>query len=640
MTGRKKKILFYCQHSLGMGHLVRSLVLSESLSNDFQVTLLNGGRLPERLKAPPSVEIINLPPLGFDDNGQLVSRDRRRSLERAKEVRKKIILEEYRRLRPDVVLIELFPFGRNKFSSELLPLIDEAQKRSKIVCSVRDILVNTRKNQRHHDERAIKVAELFFDAILVHSDENFARFNESIEKELRITVPIHYTGFVAPLAGSREPRKNPREKNVLVSAGGGLVGEDLFRTAIEAHKILSSQLNIETTIVAGPFLPEKAWQSLRDLAAADEMIRFRRSVPNLRKQMLVADVSVSQCGYNTALDILSTKVPALVVPFGTSECENEQTVRAKRLEGAGLLRVCENPDADLLAREIKKTFEFRPQSMGLNIDGGKNSSHIVRQIINKTNEKGSWLNPIRTALETSDRPLQIFFRDDDAGIGNPRLFELMDIFASQETPLDVAVIPREITTKAALRLAAIVRENPKLFAVHQHGFAHTNHETVSRKCEFGPARSKSEQLRDIAKGKSILHDLFGNLSQPIFTPPWNRCTGETYEALTELGFKVISREDEAKPLALDGLAEISISFNWFAKYKDITLSRMQAGKLLAHSIMTKKSVGIMLHHALMDKEELKALSSLLNLFSKFKHVEKHLIWSVYDQMRKGSAAHV
>ena len=39
-------------------------------------------------------------------------------------------------------------------------------------------------------------------------------------------------------------------------------------------------------------------------------------------------------------------------------------------------------------------------------------------------------------------------------------------------------------------------------AVHQHGFAHENHEPQGRKCEFGPSRSRVAQRRDIAAGAS------------------------------------------------------------------------------------------------------------------------------------------
>ncbi len=74
-------LLFYCQHSLGMGHLVRSLAIAGALAKRFRVVLLNGGRLPAGVMPSSGVEIVDLPPVGIGPDGRLVSRDRRRSVE-------------------------------------------------------------------------------------------------------------------------------------------------------------------------------------------------------------------------------------------------------------------------------------------------------------------------------------------------------------------------------------------------------------------------------------------------------------------------------------------------------------------------------------------------------------------------------
>src|SRR5215510_1376878 len=162
-------VLFYCQHSLGMGHLMRSFALADGLGERFRVVLLNGGRLPKRIPAPPSVELINLPPLGIDNNNQLVSHDKRISVTRALERRQHIIRSTFDQLHPAVVLVELFPFGRKKFASELLPLLEAArapETRALVVCSLRDILVGQRKNQQQYDDRAAALANKFIDLIL------------------------------------------------------------------------------------------------------------------------------------------------------------------------------------------------------------------------------------------------------------------------------------------------------------------------------------------------------------------------------------------------------------------------------------------------------------------------------------------
>src|SRR3954470_10699331 len=131
-------VLFYCQHSLGLGHLVRSFALAGALAARFRVVLLNGGRLPRGVPLPAGVEVESLPPLGMDVDGTLVSEDRRRSPERALELRRERMLALHAELRPAVVLVELFPFGRKKFAPELLPLLEAARAAGALtVCSPR-----------------------------------------------------------------------------------------------------------------------------------------------------------------------------------------------------------------------------------------------------------------------------------------------------------------------------------------------------------------------------------------------------------------------------------------------------------------------------------------------------------------------
>src|ERR1044072_9473802 len=104
MTTRPS-LLFYYPHSLAMGHLVRSLALADSLADRFHVMLLNGGRMPKGLVIPPGVQVINLPPLGIDETNQLVSHDRRISVERALDRRRKMMRTCFDNLRPAVIVL-------------------------------------------------------------------------------------------------------------------------------------------------------------------------------------------------------------------------------------------------------------------------------------------------------------------------------------------------------------------------------------------------------------------------------------------------------------------------------------------------------------------------------------------------------
>ncbi len=144
-------------------------------------------------------------------------------------------------------------------------------------------------------------------------------------------MPVHYTGFVrAPV---RRDEERARERRVLVSAGGGLVGAPLFRAAVEAHPRLLADHGLRTVIVTGPFLPDPDVEELTRRAAETTGLEVVRYLPDLGGEMAASAVSVSQAGYNTTMDILGCTTPAVVVPYGEGR-EDEQAARARPARGA------------------------------------------------------------------------------------------------------------------------------------------------------------------------------------------------------------------------------------------------------------------------------------------------------------------
>ena len=379
-------LLFYCQHAMGMGHLVRSLALADALSQSFRVVLLNGGELPSCLLLPRTIEIINLPPLRLAD-GQLISCDDRYSVVQAQDARLDRILNSFRWLRPDVLLIELYPFGRKKFEFELLPLLEAAKTQTRfaplIVCSLRDILVSARSDRQKHEQRVVATANRWFDAILVHSDPSFARLEESFDRRTRLSPSVHHTGFVV---GNRQklPRERSRNGPIVVSAGGGHYGFQLLSSAIEAHALLSETETLTMKVVAGPFLPEAQWKELRVAADGRRGVTLVRSVPELYSELSQARASISQCGYNTAMEIIQAQVPALVVPFADGG-EDEQLKRARRLEALGAMRVLEQKEMtpERIAEEIRNLINFQPRTAHLNFAGVRRSTEILCDLLER-----------------------------------------------------------------------------------------------------------------------------------------------------------------------------------------------------------------------------------------------------------------
>lgn len=227
----------------------------------------------------------------------------------------------------------------------------------------------------------------------------------------------------------------------------------------------------------------------------------------------------------------------------------------------------------------------------------------------------NWLDPLRKTLDSNPNSITFFFRNDDVGWEDTRLFALLDLFAEFNLPLDLAAIPTAISPRTAVHLQTLVDRNPGKLSIHQHGYAHLNHEPSGRKCEFGETRSQYLQQADIEAGKYRLNDLFGPMAEPIFTPPWNRCTTATAACLRDAGFKLLSRDTTAPQLNTAELAELPVSIDWFAKRKNVRLAPAEIGNSFSAAASACARVGVMLHHALMNAEERARLGELLQVVS-------------------------
>ena len=383
VSAGRPSLVFYCQHSLGIGHLTRSFALAAALREHFHVVFLNGGRLPPGVPVPEGIELIDLPALGMDDGHTLVSRDSARLDVAAAQVQRRALIEAaIARHRPAVLLVELFPFGRKKFAGEILSMIRQVRSQGRgpggaqaqVVCSLRDILVDARPDQRHHDDRARWLTDRYFDAVIVHADPAFARLEDSFHPTRPMRTGVHYSGYVVPQRAQVITAR--RAPHVLVSAGGGIVGDALYRCALDARALLADPPPLR--LIAGPFLPESQWQTLAARVAGQSGVELLRHVPDMVAEMRIARASISQCGYNSALDIVGAAVPALVVPYETGS-ENEQRTRADRLAALGAMQML--PAAELtparMASAIEALLAFTPRPAALDLRGAEHTATLL-----------------------------------------------------------------------------------------------------------------------------------------------------------------------------------------------------------------------------------------------------------------------
>ncbi|MCH9698590.1 MAG: polysaccharide deacetylase family protein [Gammaproteobacteria bacterium] len=242
----------------------------------------------------------------------------------------------------------------------------------------------------------------------------------------------------------------------------------------------------------------------------------------------------------------------------------------------------------------------------------------------------AWLDPVRQVLEQTQSPVQCFFRDDDAGWDDQGLFELLNLFRQYEVPIDLAVIPTSLSKNLIGRLMMRIYKQGQQIGLHQHGYSHTNHQIEGRKCEFGSSRHPEEQFSDIVIGQGILKESFNDYLQPIFTPPWNRCTQATVDVLESLGFSALSRDSSASPLQISQLREIPVHIDWFCKRKGVRVDFHGIGLQVAEHIQQHNTLGIMLHHQITNADERVVLAELLNLLSTHESIQLSLMKEISE----------
>src|ERR1051326_3790725 len=407
-----RKLLFRSQHVLGMGHFVRAMELTRGL-RDYRVRFLNGGESVAEFPHPPWVELVNLPPVKPDAELKYIqATDPSRNLEELKLSRREALLSEYEQFRPDVLVIELFPFGRRQFVFELLPLLARPRQRgqsTKVVCT------------------------------------------ES-----------RYRGYVAQTPNGQPPETNgasvrPRQAGhptIVVSVGGGRVGYDLLTSAVQASAILEASQPHRMLIFSGPFLPEAQFSELSRLVAGRPNIKLRRFTHHFLSHLEQADLSISLGGYNTCMNVLTTRCRALVLPFAPPGNE-EQTIRANKLERLGLVNVI-RPDElgpEALADKIRASLETEPTPYRLDTRGVEKSAALITALVDgpldrprgpksrAPHTRGNVLGPSASelkarleAFEREGRTIDIFLRNDDVGKEDRGLRRLLDLTLARGVP--------------------------------------------------------------------------------------------------------------------------------------------------------------------------------------------------------------
>lgn len=379
-----KRLMFYCQHILGIGHLVRSMEIVRGLTEDFAVCFINGGEAIAGFEVPPGIEIVQLPPLKTDSEfTELQLPDGFATLDDLFASRSQQMLAALAQFRPDVLMVELFPFGRRRFLPEILPLLEQARRQgAQVICSLRDIVV-TKQDQSRHEAKVCKLVNQYFDLVLVHGDPQFMPLERSFSRVNDLRCPVIYTGYVTQdtTPPSHSPTLLPPPPYLLTSVGGGRFGHELLRCVAKASGLLAERIPHHIYMFTGPFSPDLVVAELQAIAATQPNLTVERFTPDLMAYMVQADLSINMGGYNTTLNVLKTGVRSMLLPF-TGNGDQEQTIRAERLEALGAVSVIRPEDLqpERFAQRVVDYLQTTPCQIQFDLNGVAKTAAQLRYL--------------------------------------------------------------------------------------------------------------------------------------------------------------------------------------------------------------------------------------------------------------------
>jgi len=375
----RPRILFYFLHLLGVGHVYRAKRLIEGFARKgMDVDIIYGG-LPigETFMAS---NVYYLPPIQAEsaDYKNFLNSDGEPLTEDYMAKRQAQLLDCFDLAAPDLILFEAFPFGRRIVRNEILALIEKSQQRTPqpmIATSVRDILQPRSKAGRNEETRDMVLNKI--DKVLVHSDPQVIPLEETYPLLADIEHKVSYTGFVVPETKSQN---DVPCFDIIVSAGGGGFGFDLLTCASRVAE-LAKWKHLSWCLSTGPHLPEQQFGELSQ--AAPSNVKVVRRLEGLADHLRNAKISISQCGYNTAMDVLSvhgdSDCRAVFVPYDT-QGQLEQIKRSQLLESAGF--AINLPQSQLsdekLSQAMNAAIELPKSAHKVDFRGVENSALMIR----------------------------------------------------------------------------------------------------------------------------------------------------------------------------------------------------------------------------------------------------------------------
>jgi predicted glycosyltransferase len=382
-TSAAPKILFYSHDTVGLGNIRRTLLLSQTLAEEYPraaMLLVTGSPVIHAFRVPDNLDYIKLPCLDRIEADRYQPRFLAAQCSEIERIRRAILVETVVGFRPDLMIVDKRPGG---VGGELLDALRALRRRpttTRVVLGMRDILDEPGRTRsslrrardmatiaRYYDEVWIYGEHAIFDAVAEYA------FRDDVARKTR------FCGYLRRPAAAATTHVGP--PRALVTTGGGADGAPVITTYLAGLSTLPRSVQLRTTVVFGPEADSGSRRAILQRFGSLADVEFLDFEPDLGALYERADVIVSMAGYNTVCELLSCGRPAVLVPRANPV--GEQLLRARLLAARGYFACVEPHELtpDVLIGKVLELLARPASASPVDLEGLPRIRERVRSLL-------------------------------------------------------------------------------------------------------------------------------------------------------------------------------------------------------------------------------------------------------------------
>ncbi len=371
-----ERIAIYSQDGFGLGHMRRTSSIARQISrmrSDVSILTISDSQLGQFFPTSNNHDFVKLPSIVKSGPGNWKASHLAVSFEEVLEMRKQLISSALRSFSPQILLVDHMPHGA---MGELVPALDslrESRTPPQVVLGLRDILDAPEVTiNRWNIEGAYDAIEQYYSRVLVYGMRDVFDVVNQYQFPDSIANIVRYCGYVStpenPTGASRIRARflagtSANTRFIVAMAGGGADAYPLMSVLLESIKALKKELPVVLALITGPFMPPAMISDLNK-KAKHIPVRVMESVDDTLSFISAADLVIAMAGYNTSVEILRMKKPAILIP--RSGPSAEQRTRARLFAARHWVDTIDPDDlnavnlSQMIASRLGRTFKVQP----------------------------------------------------------------------------------------------------------------------------------------------------------------------------------------------------------------------------------------------------------------------------------------